>query len=529
MTSTQKKENLWLNCKMKKQRPLVILIRDGWGNRKNCFKNAICQGNTKKTDDLMLKYPNTLLKASGVDVGLPKGSMGNSEVGHMTIGSGRVITQSFSRIMNSIKDKSFFSDVAFLDAIKNTKKKNSTLHLMGLIQEAGVHSHIDYLFSLLKLCDREKVENVSIHLFTDGRDANETGSIKLIKKIIKRTKNQKFARIETISGRYFAMDRNNNWSRTKKAYEAIVLGKSKEKFADPLKFINDCYSKGKTDEFINPSCSKQYGGIKDNDSVIFFNHRTDRTRQLTKAMIENKFEGWSRKPLKIHFVAMTDYYAPMSRRAKIAFKPEFQKNTLGEVLSKKGIKQLRISETEKYAHVTFFFNDQIERPFKLEDRILIKSPDVKTYDKKPEMSAIELTEEVIKQIDKGKYRVIVMNIVNGDMVGHTGIPEACKKAVEVVDKCVDKIVQKVLEKKGELLIFADHGNVEDQTEKWKTSHTTNKVNLIFVSENSQKYVLRKGGLKDIAPTVLDLLNIKKPKEMTGKSLLVKKPFTRQPK
>jgi 2,3-bisphosphoglycerate-independent phosphoglycerate mutase len=500
-----------------KKKPIILIIRDGWGYRASKKQNAIAQGKTPNTDRLMKQYPNILIEAAGEAVGLPKGYQGNSEVGHMTIGSGRIIFQSLERINKSIRDGDFFKNKALLGAINNCKKNKSKLHIIGLLQTEGVHAHIDHLFALLNLCKKEKFKDVFVHVITDGRDAPVTASIEKINKLKAKLKKIGFGKIVTLSGRYYAMDRDKRWKRTKKAYDCVVEGKAEE-FDDCAKQAKKCHKQNETDEFIIPRKLKGYEGIKKKDSVIFYNFRTDRPRQLTKAIVGKKFAGWERKPLDVYYVTMTQYYIPMN--AHVAFEDIIIKNLLGEVISKNGLKQLRISETEKYAHVTFFFNGQIEKPYKNEDRILIYSPKVATYDLKPEMSVYEITNKLLKEIDKNKYDFIVVNLVNGDMVGHTGIIKACLKATNIVDDCVGKITNKILEKDGIALVFADHGNIEDQTLKWRTSHTINKVPFIFVSNKGKKVKLRKkGGLDDVAPTVLDLLGIKKPKEMTGQSLI----------
>ncbi len=496
------------------KKPLILIIRDGWGYRKSCKDNVLCNANIPNTKRLMKEYPNTLLDASGEAVGLPKGYQGNSEVGHMTIGSGRIIFQSLERINYSINTQEFFKNKAFLGAISNCKKNNSTLHIIGLLQTEGVHSHINHLFALLDLCKKQNFKNVKIHVITDGRDSPVTSSLDKLKKLNSKIKKLGFGEIATVSGRFYAMDRDNRWERTKQAYDCIVKGESPE-FKDVIIQVKLNHKNKETDEFIIPRKLKGYDGIHSKDSIIFYNFRTDRTRQLTKSIVEDKFEGWQRKPLDVYYAAMTQYYIPMN--AHVAFEDLKLNNLLGDVLAKNNKKQLRISETEKYAHVTFFFNGQIEKPNKGEDRILIYSPKVKTYDLKPEMSVYEITEKLLKEIDKNKYDVIVVNLVNGDMVGHTGIVPACKKAAESVDKCLGKITDKILEKEGTALIFADHGNIEDQTPRWRTSHTINKVPLIVVSNSKMK--VKKGGLKDIAPTALKILGIKKPKEMTGVSLV----------
>ena len=493
---------------------VILVIRDGWGYRESCKENAICH-NAPHTEQLMKTYQNTLLDASGEAVGLPEGYQGNSEVGHLTIGSGRIMFQPLPRINKTIKDKSFFKNQAFLGAINNCKKHNSNLHLMGLLQSEGVHSHEDHLYALLKLCKKEKFKNVMVHVFTDGRDSQPTDGLKHIKKLQEKIDELKLGKIVTIAGRFYPMDRDKRWDRTKKGYDCIVKGEAKE-FTDPIKEIQQCYKNNETDEFIEPKKLKGYHGIKNKDSIIFYNFRTDRTRQLTKAIVEKDFEGWERQPLEVFYVAMTEFYKPMN--AHVAFEDQKINNLLGEIIRQNNLKQLRISETEKYAHVTFFFNGQIEEPSKGEDRILVHSPNVKTYDLKPEMSAEEITDKLIEQINQEKYDFAVINLVNGDLVGHTGIIEACKTAVGVVDEQTKRIVDAGLKHNYTMLIFADHGNIEDQRKEWRTSHTINKVPLILISNN--KLELKAGGLQDIAPTVLDLLKIKKPKEMTGNSLIL---------
>jgi len=484
-------------------KPVVILIRDGWGYRKSKKDNAIAKAKTPFTDELMKKYPNTLIKTSGKAVGLPNGYQGNSEVGHITIGSGRIIKESMVQINEALKN--FNTNYAFKEAILNAKTNNSTLHLIGLLQTEGVHAHSKHLYALIELCKKNKI-NFVVHVITDGRDAPPTAAEKKIKTLQRKIGDK----IATISGRYFAMDRDKRWKRTHKAYRCIVDGKADE--ITPLKKL---YRKKETDEFLIPRRAKWYEGMNDNDSVIFYNFRTDRTRQLTQAIVEKKFSGFGRKRKKLVFVAMTEFYKPM--KAIVAFEQKRIENILGQVLSDNKKKQLRISETEKYPHVTFFFNAENEVPYKGEKRILVNSPKVATYDLKPEMSAKQITSKVITEMHK--FDVVVMNIVNGDMVGHTGVVKACLKAVEVVDECVKKIVNRVLKLDGTALVFADHGNVEDQTPKWRTSHTTNPVPFIVVS--NKEYKIRKsGGLQDIAPTVLKLLDISQPVEMTGRSMII---------
>jgi len=500
---------------------VILVIRDGWGYNPNLNSNFITSTPTPNTDILMKNYPNTLLNCSGESVGLPAGYQGNSEVGHMTIGSGRIIFQSLERINHAIKTREFFNNKEFLGAIENAKKNKTNLHLIGLIQEEGVHSHLNHLFALIDLCKQQNFKNVKVHAITDGRDAPPTKSLEYIQKLELKLKETGVGEIATVSGRFFTMDRDKRWERTQQAYDCIVEGKSSVKFDSALKTISDSHLKNVTDEFIVPRQKKDYFGIKEKDSIIFFNFRTDRTRQLTQAIVEEKFEGdsfngWVRKPLNVFYVAMTQFYSPMN--AKVAFPETSLKNLLGEVVSVAGLKQLRISETEKYAHVTFFFNGQIEQAFANEDRVLIPSPKVATYDLKPEMSAYELSQKLVDEINKNKYDFIVTNLVNCDMVGHTGKEEAIHKAIKAVDDCVGKITEAGLQNGYTLLIFADHGNAEDKSESLSTSHTTNPVPLIIVSpeEKIKKVKLKSGmGLADIAPTVLEIFGIKKPIEMTG--------------
>jgi 2,3-bisphosphoglycerate-independent phosphoglycerate mutase len=499
---------------------VILVIRDGWGYRKETDQNGILNSNIPVTNKLMADYPNTLLHCSGLSVGLPKGFQGNSEVGHMTIGSGRILFQSLVKIDASIEDKSFFKNEAFIGAINNAKKNNSTLHLIGLFQVEGVHAHINHLLALLDLCKKENFTNVKIHAITDGRDAPVTDSLKHVKTVEDKLKSLGFGEIATISGRFYAMDRDKRWERTRQAYDCIVNGETKIEFTDATSAIQKSHAEEVNDEFIVPMRKSNYSGINENDSIIFFNFRTDRTRQLTQAIVEDKFEGWERKPLNVYYAAMTQFYTPMN--AKVAFKDISLDNLLGKVIADAGKKQLRISETEKYAHVTFFFNGQQEAPNVNEERILVPSPKVATYDLKPEMSVYEVSEKLVSEIKKADKDFIVTNLVNGDMVGHTGKMPAIKRAIEAVDECVGKIVEAGLANGYTILIFADHGNAEDKTAMWATSHTLNDVPFILVSneEKLRKAKLKSGkSLEDIAPTVLDIMGILKPKEMTGESII----------
>lgn len=501
---------------MKKR--VVLIIRDGWGYRKSKEDNAIASTILPFDKSLMSDYPNTLLDASGIAVGLPKKYQGNSEVGHMTIGSGRIIKQEMVRINESIEDETFFKNSVFLKAIKNCKKNKSKLHIAGILQNEGVHAHENHLFALLELCKKNKFGNVLIHIFTDGRDAPVHDSIRHLRKLKKKINEIGIGEIVTISGRYYAMDRNNKWDRTKKAYDAIVEAKSEMIFKSDENAIRMNHKRNVSDEFIIPMVKEGYFGFEEKDSFIFYNFRTDRPRQLMKAICEKDFKHWKRKEKKIFCVAMTNYYAKMS--ASIAFKQNKIDNKLGEIVSKNNLKQLRISETEKYAHVTFFFDGQEESYLGGEDRILIPSPKVKTYDLKPEMSVLDIAKNTVKKIDEGLYDLIVINLVNADMVGHTGNVGAIKKALIAVDSALEKITLSALEKDYAVFVFADHGNAEDQRPTWRTSHTINPVPFILVSDNKNVKLREGGGLSDIAPTVLDVMGLKKPKEMSGKSLIL---------
>jgi len=496
---------------------LLLAILDGWGYTNKKIGNAIYYAKTPNMDKYMRKYPHAILNTSGINVGLPSGQMGNSEVGHTNIGAGRIVYQMPLRILNAIKDGSFFENKVLKNAME--KAKNGRLHLMGLIGNGGVHAMMEHLYALLKMAKREGVTDTKIHCFLDGRDTPPKSAAGHIKELESNLKKIGIGEIASLVGRYYAMDRDNRWDRVKMAYDMLVEGKGR-KAANAEEGIKIAYRNGETDEFVKPIViDAENSKIRDNDVVIFFNFRPDRARELTKAFVDNNFNAFSHKSLKIHFVALTRYYKELN--ADVAFEEEEIKNTFGEVISKNGLKQLRIAETEKYAHVTYFFNGGREKPFKGEDRCLIPSPKVATYDLRPEMSAYAVTEELIKRIKSKKYDVIILNYANPDMVGHTGVWNAAIKAVETVDECLGKVIDALMEENGIALITADHGNAEemfDENANPKTSHTTNPVPFIIVGKNGIK--LRNGILADIAPTMLDLLEIEKPKEMTGKSLIM---------
>jgi len=498
--------------------PLILIILDGWGIRKEKEGNAILLADTPNFDRLHNNFPSTQLKTHGTNVGLMEGMMGGSEVGHLDIGAGRVVVQNVARINQMIKDGSFFKDPTLLAALENVKENNSALHLMGLLSDAGVHSIDNHLYALLELASEKKIKKVFVHAFTDGRDTPIRSAEKYIKRLQKKINKYKTGKIATIIGRYYAMDRDKRWQRIKRAYRALSEGKGR-RVGDALSGLKTAYKDGESDEFIKPIIVDGFSGIKDGDSVIFFNYRADRARQLTKALVEPGFDHFKREKKKIFFVGMTRYYKKMPASYLLETR-EVQK-TIGEVLSKKGMRQLRIAETEKYAHVTYFLNGMKEKAFPKEDRILVPSPKVATYDLQPEMSAPEITEKLLEAIKKDKYSVIFLNFANPDMVGHTGDLEAAIKAVETVDDCLGKIVELILGKKGTAVITADHGNAEEmissETKEALSEHSKNPVPFIIVSD--KKYKLKKGKLANIAPTLLELLGVEKPKEMTAQSLI----------
>jgi len=509
-----------------RKRPRILIILDGWGINERKEWNAIENAEPKNFKYYWENYPHTKLSASGLDVGLPKGQMGNSEVGHLNIGAGRIIYQEFTRINKEIEEGNFFKNEVFLKAIENCKIHNSSMHLFGLLSDGGVHSHIEHLEALLKLFKEHELTKVYVHAFLDGRDVPPQCALEYIDRIEKYMKEIGVGKIATVSGRYYAMDRDKRWERTQLAYNAIVKGQG-EIARSAKEAVEKSYAENKTDEFVIPTVilenDKPIATLKENDSVIFFNFRPDRARQLTRAIVDVDFTGFNREYFKVFFVCMTQYDKTIEN-VEIAYKPEKYKNTFGEFLSSLGLKQLRIAETEKYAHVTFFFNGGVEAPYPGEDRILIPSPKVATYDLKPEMSAYEVTDKVLEMIDSDKYDFIILNYANPDMVGHTGVYEAAVSAIKAVDECLGKVVDKVLSKGGVAYITADHGNAEMmldyETGEPYTAHTTNLVPFIVVGEGDIK--LKEGGkLADIAPTIIDLMGFEIPVEMTGNSLIEK--------
>lgn len=504
------------------RKPLALIIMDGFGISEDQERNAINDKTAPCLKEFFKKYPMTLLKASGEAVGLPEGQMGNSEVGHMSIGAGRIIYQGLSKINKSIEDKSFYKNEELKKAILLAKENNKSLHLMGLLSDGGVHSHIEHLFALLKMAKNFDVKKVFVHVFLDGRDTDPESGEDFVKRCQEEIKKLKTGKIATIVGRYYAMDRDNRWDRTKKAYDAIVEGLGSY-VENPVEAVKKSYVRGVTDEFIEPIICEKNASINSGDSVIFFNFRPDRARQITHAIVDKDFDKFTRqkKIENLNFVCMTQYDKNIFD-VKIAFKNEKIEDTLPQIISKNNLKQLKIAETEKYAHVTFFFNGGIQEVYKGEDRVLINSPKVKTYDLKPEMSAFKITKFVKEKINMQKYDIIILNFANCDMVGHTGVFEAAKIAVKTVDTCVKEIVNEIIKFNGSVVITADHGNVEKMADEKGNPFTAHTTNLVPCCVIGYECMLKKyGTLADVAPTILEILNIKKPTNMTGKSLIIK--------
>ena len=507
----------------------ALLILDGFGYRKEKEGNAIKTDGVANIKALCDSYPHTLLQASGMDVGLPAGQMGNSEVGHLNIGAGRIVYQEFTRISKSIDDGEFFQNPAFLGAVENCKKHDSALHLMGLCSDGGVHSHLTHLYALVKLAKDHGLEKVYVHCFMDGRDVPPTSGKGYVEQVDAKLKELGVGRIATVMGRYYAMDRDNRFERVEKAYAALTYGEGLTA-SSAAEAMQQSYDAGVTDEFVVPTVvltdGKPTATIQAQDSVIFYNFRPDRAREISRAYIFEDFDGFERKNgfFPLYYVSMTQYDKTFEGHLQIAFKPQSMHNTLGEYLAKMGKTQLRIAETEKYAHATFFFNGGVEAPNEGEDRALIASPKVATYDLKPEMSAYEVTDEAVRRIESGKYDVMILNFANCDMVGHTGVMDAAVAAVHAVDSCVRMVVEAIQKTGGRCIITADHGNAEymwdEKAQVPFTAHTTNPVPCILVDDSRKSVELREGGrLCDLAPTLLDLMELPVPQEMTGKTLI----------
>ncbi|MBQ8548428.1 MAG: 2,3-bisphosphoglycerate-independent phosphoglycerate mutase [Lachnospiraceae bacterium] len=503
----------------------VLMILDGYGVENKTEGNAIALAKKPNMDKLTSMYPTVQGEASGLFVGLPDGQMGNSEVGHTNMGAGRIVYQMLVKISKSIKDGDFFENPALVSAMENCKKNGSALHLMGLLSPGGVHSHTEHMYGLVEMAKRNGLDKVYVHCFLDGRDVPPSSAAEYMEEAAAKIKEIGVGKIATIAGRFYAMDRDNAWDRVEKAYNALVFGEGVQE-TDPVEAVKNSYANGVTDEFMLPTVVEKDGMIKENDSVVFFNFRPDRARQITRAFVDPDFAGFTRKNgyFETTFVCMAQYDAEMPN-VLVAFPPEELTMTFGEYLAKNGKTQLRLAETQKYAHVTFFFNGGEEKQFEGEDRILVNSPKVATFDMQPEMSAYEVADNLVEAIKSEKYDVIVVNFANPDMVGHTGIMEAAVKAIEAVDECVGKAYDALMEKNGQMFICADHGNAEklvDTDGSPFTAHTTNPVPFVLVNYD-EAYTLREGGcLADIVPTLIEMMGMEQPKEMTGKSLLIKK-------
>lgn len=507
---------------MKKfNRPTMLMILDGYGLNKETAGNAIAAADKPHLDDIFAKYPSTSLKACGLDVGLPEGQMGNSEVGHLNIGAGRIVYQDLTMITKAIEDGSFFENKAFLKAVDHVKKNGSTLHLLGLLSDGGVHSHINHLLALVDLAKKHDIEKLCVHCFLDGRDVPPRCAQKYIDILTGHFEKAGIGTLGVISGRYYAMDRDKRWDRVEKAYDAMTIGKGMHA-ASGKEAIDAAYERDENDEFVLPTVIDGALPVDDGDAMIMFNFRPDRAREITRTFVDKDFDGFDRKKKvsDICYICMTQYDAEMPD-ATLAFPPETLHNTLGEYIASLGLTQLRIAETEKYAHVTFFFNGGVEAPNRNEDRILIPSPKVATYDMQPEMSAYEVTDKVLEAIDTDKYDLIILNFANADMVGHTGVMKAAVEAIETLDKCVPKIADAILAKDGQILLTADHGNADvmlDKDGNVVTAHSLNDVPLVHIANHPSQ--LKDGGrLSDIAPTILKLMGLDIPEEMTGKPLV----------
>lgn len=512
------------------KRPTVLMILDGYGLNEKKEGNAVAQANTPVMDKLMAECPFVEGNASGMAVGLPDGQMGNSEVGHLNMGAGRIVYQELTRITKEIEDGVFYENEALLKAVENCKKQGSDLHLFGLLSDGGVHSHNTHMYALLELAKKNGIENVYLHAFLDGRDTPPSSGKDFVKAAMDEMEKIGVGRVATVMGRYYVMDRDNRWDRVQKAYEALVLGKG-ETAECGLCAVQQSYDKGETDEFVLPTVivedGKPVATVKENDSVIFYNFRPDRAREITRAFCDDAFDGFERAKgfFPLTFVAFTEYDVTIPNKIVAFHKVEIT-NTFGEFLAKNGLKQLRTAETEKYAHVTFFFNGGVEEPNEGEDRKLVNSPKVATYDLQPEMSAYKVCDGLVEAIRSGQYDVIIVNFANPDMVGHTGVEKAAIQAIEAVDECVGRVVDVIRDVNGQMFICADHGNAEQlidyDTKQPFTAHTINPVPFILVNYDDG-YTLREGGcLADIAPTLIEMMGMTQPEEMTGKSLLIKK-------
>ena len=500
--------------------PTTLIIMDGFGLRHETEGNAVAAAATPRLEQFFQEFAHTELSASGLDVGLPAGQMGNSEVGHTNIGAGRVVFQDLPRISKAIDDGSFFENPAYVRAMDACREHNSSLHLMGLLSDGGVHSHLEHLFALMKMARDRGLEKVYIHAFLDGRDVSPTSGADFVARTVEKCRELGVGKIATVMGRFYAMDRDKRWDRVEAAYDAMVYGEGAAINPVRVAAVKNAYANGVTDEFVEPVICDPDGTISDHDSVIFFNFRPDRAREITRAFVDPDFNGFTRQYFPVTFVCTTEYDATMPN-VEVAYPRLSVRNGLGEYLSSMGLTQLRIAETEKYAHVTFFFNGGVETQFPGEDRVLVPSPKVATYDLQPEMSADEVADKCVERIESGAYDVIILNFANCDMVGHTGVFDAAVRAVETVDTCVGRVVDATMKMGGIAMITADHGNAEVMTQpdgSPMTAHTTNPVPFILCGAGTE---LRKGRLADIAPTILDVMGLAVPEEMDGQTLIVK--------
>ena len=500
--------------------PTTLIIMDGFGLRQETEGNAVAAAATPRLEQFFQEFAHTELSASGLDVGLPAGQMGNSEVGHTNIGAGRVVFQDLPRISKAIEDGSFFENPAYVRAMDACREHNSSLHLIGLLSDGGVHSHLEHLFALMKMARDRGLEKVYIHAFLDGRDVSPTSGADFVARTVEKCRELGVGKIVTVMGRFYAMDRDKRWDRVEAAYDAMVYGEGAAINPVPVAAVKNAYANGVTDEFVEPVICDPDGTISDHDSVIFFNFRPDRAREITRAFVDPDFNGFTRQYFPVTFVCTTEYDATMPN-VEVAYPRLSVRNGLGEYLSSMGLTQLRIAETEKYAHVTFFFNGGVETQFPGEDRVLVPSPKVATYDLQPEMSADEVADKCVERIESGAYDVIILNFANCDMVGHTGVFDAAVRAVETVDTCVGRVVDATMKMGGIAMITADHGNAEVMTQpdgSPMTAHTTNPVPFILCGAGTE---LRKGRLADIAPTILDVMGLAVPEEMDGQTLIVK--------
>ena len=500
--------------------PTTLIIMDGFGLRQETEGNAVAAAATPRLEQFFQEFAHTELSASGLDVGLPAGQMGNSEVGHTNIGAGRVVFQDLPRISKAIDDGSFFENPAYVRAMDACREHDSSLHLMGLLSDGGVHSHLEHLFALMKMARDRGLEKVYIHAFLDGRDVSPTSGADFVARTVEKCRELGVGKIATVMGRFYAMDRDKRWDRVEAAYDAMVYGEGAAINPVPVAAVKNAYANGVTDEFVEPVICDPDGTISDHDSVIFFNFRPDRAREIARAFVDPDFNGFTRQYFPVTFVCTTEYDATMPN-VEVAYPRLSVRNGLGEYLSSMGLTQLRIAETEKYAHVTFFFNGGVETQFPGEDRVLVPSPKVATYDLQPEMSADEVADKCVERIESGAYDVIILNFANCDMVGHTGVFDAAVRAVETVDTCVGRVVDATMKMGGIAMITADHGNAEVMTQpdgSPMTAHTTNPVPFILCGAGTE---LRKGRLADIAPTILDVMGLAVPEEMDGQTLIVK--------